>query len=141
MGTKTPQICQCDEWCRDISDYPCYNRAIKKEGHYDIWRKTEKTENGKQDETRRMANLVWYISSEVRGKGYTTEAAKAVVKHLQNIGFERIEAFANIENVASQRVMEKIGMEYEGTLKKYDLRRNGSLYDAKMYAITERELD
>lgn len=91
----------------------------------------------KQDDYRRMADLVWYISPIVRGKGYTTEAAKAVVKHLQKIGFERIEAFANVENKASQRVMEKIGMKFEGTLKKYDCNRDDSLYDANMYAITE----
>lgn len=94
----------------------------------------------RQDEDRRMADLVWYISPNVRGKGYTTEAAIAVIKTLQEVGFERIEAFANVENTASLRVMEKIGMEYEGTLKKYDCRRDGSLYDAKMYAITEKEL-
>ncbi len=91
----------------------------------------------RQDDDRRMADLVWYMSSDVRGKGFATEAAKAVVKTLQEVGFERIEAFANVENIASQRVMEKIGMEYEGTLKKYDCRRDGSLYDAKMYAITK----
>lgn len=91
----------------------------------------------RQDEERRMADLVWYVCPSIRGKGYATEAAKAVVKTLQEVGFERIEAFANVENIASQKVMEKIGMKYEGTLRKYDYRRDGSLYDAKMYAITE----
>lgn len=92
----------------------------------------------KQDDEKRMADLVWYISPDVRGKGYMPEAGKAVVGCLQEIGFERIEAFANVDNLSSQKVMEKIGMQYEGTLKKYDLRRDGTLYDAKMYAITER---
>lgn len=89
----------------------------------------------KLDDERRMADLVWYISPAVRGKGFMTEAGKAVVGFLQNIGFERIEAFANVENIASIKVMEKIGMQYEGTLRKYDCRRDDSLYDAKMYSI------
>ena len=89
----------------------------------------------KLDEYRRMADLVWYIIPAVRGKGYMTESAKAVVEFLQNIGFDRIEAFANVENIASIKVMEKIGMQYEGTLRKYDCRRDESLYDAKMYSI------
>ena len=89
----------------------------------------------KFDDYRRMANLVWYIIPTVRGKGYMTEAGKAVVKFLQNTGFDRIEAFADVENIASIKVMEKIGMQYEGTLRKYDCRRDDTLYDAKMYSI------
>ena len=89
----------------------------------------------KFDDYRRMADLVWYIIPNVRGKGLMTEAGKSVVEFLQNIGFERIEAFANVENIASIKVMEKIGMQYEGTLRKYDCRRDDSLYDAKMYSI------
>ncbi|MBO5394672.1 MAG: GNAT family N-acetyltransferase [Clostridia bacterium] len=91
----------------------------------------------KQDDYRRMADLVWFVSPTVRGKGYATEGARAAIKHLQKVGFERIEAFADVENKPSQRVMEKLGMKYEGTLKKYDCRRDESLYDANMYAITE----
>lgn len=87
------------------------------------------------DDERRMADLVWYITPAVRGKGYMTEAGKAVVEFLQSIGFERIEAFADVENIASIRVMEKIGMQFEGILRKYDCRRDDSLYDAKMYSI------
>ena len=89
----------------------------------------------KFDDYRRMADLVWYIIPAVRGRGFITEAGKAVVEFLQNLGFERIEAFANVENIASIKVMEKIGMQYEGTLRKYDCRRDGSLYDAKLYCI------
>ena len=66
------------------------------------------------DDERRMADLVWYIIPTVRGKGYMTEAGKAVVELLQNIGFERIEAFADVENIASIKVMEKIGMQRIG---------------------------
>ena len=119
--------------------------SYKRKKFYD-WGIIEKSTNRfvgriclyKQYEYRKMADLVWYILPDVRGKGYTSEAAKAVVRILQDVGFERIEAFANVENVASQKVMEKIGMKYEGTLKKYDCRRDGSLYDAAMYAITEK---
>ena len=89
----------------------------------------------KYDDYRRMADLVWYMMPTFRCRGLMTEAGKAVVEFLQNIGFERIEAFANIENIASIRVMEKLGMEYEGTLRSYDCRRNKTLYDAKMYSI------
>ena len=92
----------------------------------------------KLDDDRRMADLVWYIIPTVRGKGYMTEAGKAVVEFLQNIGFERIEAFADVENIASIKVMEKIGMQFEGILRKYDCRRDDTLYDAKMYSVIKQ---
>lgn len=89
----------------------------------------------KQDDERRMSDLVWYLNANYRNKGYITEAVKAVINHLFAIGFERIEAFANVENKASTKVMEKVGMQYEGTLRKYDVRRDDSLYDAEMWSI------
>lgn len=89
----------------------------------------------KLDHYRRMADLIWYINSNFRNKGFMSEAGKSVIKFLQDIGFERIEAFADLGNFASVKVMEKIGMSYEGILRKYDCRRDDSLYDVKMYSI------
>jgi len=49
------------------------------------------------------------------GKGYATEAAKATLQYgHQNLKLEKIIAHANIDNIASQKVLEKIGMEYVG---------------------------
>lgn len=93
----------------------------------------------KQDEERRMADLVWMLNANYRNKGYITEGVKAVINHLFHIGFERIEAFANVVNKASIKVMEKVGMKYEGTLRKYDCRRDDSLYDAEMWAIIDED--
>ena len=89
----------------------------------------------KQDDYRRMADLVWQLNANYRNKGYISEGVKAVINHLFEIGFERIEAFADIENKASTKVMAKVGMQYEGTLRKYDCRRDDSLYDAEMWSI------
>ena len=91
----------------------------------------------KQDEDRRMADLVWYLNPKYRGKGYMTEAAITITKFLKEIGFERIEAFANVENIASQKVMQKAGFQFEGILRKYDANRDDSLYDAAMYSIID----
>jgi len=49
------------------------------------------------------------------GKGYATEAARAVLAYgFEEVGLVRIVAVAHPENVASQRVLEKIGMRREG---------------------------
>jgi len=47
------------------------------------------------------------------GKGYATEAAKAALRHgFETLKLDRIIALAKPENVASRRVIEKIGMRY-----------------------------
>ena len=117
-------------------------KSYNKEDYYD-WAVVEKETNKligriglfKQDDERMMADLVWYINKESRGKGYIPEAVKEIIKLLQSVGYKRIEAFANVKNKASQRVMEKCGFSFEGTLKKYDLDREGNLYDANMFSI------
>lgn len=48
------------------------------------------------------------------GKGFATEAARAWLAHgFEELRLDRIVAVADEENVASRRVLEKIGMRYE----------------------------
>lgn len=117
-------------------------KKYKNKDFYD-WAVVLKSENKmigrisvyKQDDYRRMADLVWQLNANYRNKGYISEGVKAVINHLFEIGFERIEAFADVENKASTKVMAKVGMQYEGTLRKYDCRRDDSLYNAEMWSI------
>ncbi|MES2849761.1 MAG: GNAT family N-acetyltransferase [Bacteroidota bacterium] len=49
------------------------------------------------------------------GKGYATEAAKATLQYgHQNLKLEKVIAHAHIDNIASQKVLEKIGMQFVG---------------------------
>jgi ribosomal-protein-alanine N-acetyltransferase len=49
------------------------------------------------------------------GRGYATEAARAAVRYgFEQRGLDRIAAVAYVENTASRRVMEKLGMRYGG---------------------------
>jgi RimJ/RimL family protein N-acetyltransferase len=49
------------------------------------------------------------------GRGYGTEMAAAVLRHgFVTLGLERIAAIANLDNVASQHVLEKIGLHRRG---------------------------
>ncbi len=49
------------------------------------------------------------------GKGYATEAASHTLKYgLQQLQLKKIVAHAHIDNIASQKVLEKIGMQYVG---------------------------
>jgi RimJ/RimL family protein N-acetyltransferase len=52
--------------------------------------------------------LGFMLEREVRGRGYATEAARAVTQH-GLLYVERIEAFTHPENLASQAVLRKVG--------------------------------
>jgi RimJ/RimL family protein N-acetyltransferase len=54
------------------------------------------------------------------GQGIATEAARACLRFgFESAGLEQILALAEPENIASQRVMQKIGMQYQGTTHRY----------------------
>ena len=64
--------------------------------------------------------VAYHFARRHWGKGYATEAAAACVEAgLRDAGLPRVLAFAYPENVASIRVMEKIGMRYEGRVQLY----------------------
>jgi ribosomal-protein-alanine N-acetyltransferase len=60
------------------------------------------------------------LARDAWGHGYATEAARAFVAAALDIPtLWRIQAYCDVENCASARVLEKIGLEREGTLRRY----------------------
>lgn len=61
------------------------------------------------------ALLGFLVKRDYRGRGYATEAARAVVDYgFEQLGLARILAGCDPENEASRRVLEKIGMRTVG---------------------------
>lgn len=74
------------------------------------------------------------------GNGYMPEAARAVIDWaLQQPSIYRVYATADVENIASHRVLEKVGMQCEGLLRKYIVHPNVSDVprDSYIFAITK----
>ena len=68
-------------------------------------------------------DLAYHFARTSWNKGYATEAAIAVVAHgLGPLGLDSIMAVVVPENVGSWRVMEKVGMRYEGLADYYGLK-------------------
>jgi RimJ/RimL family protein N-acetyltransferase len=83
--------------------------------------------------------LYYHIGKEYWGQGYATEAAKAVVDSAFKIPeIVRVSADALTTNPASSRVLEKIGMKFEGCLR-MKFFRNGTFGDFNKYSILRRE--
>lgn len=84
----------------------------------------------------RRAELGYTISRAYWGHGYATEAAQALVTFaLEQMQLVRVEAVCLPDHQASARVLQKIGMQYEGLLHSYQIWR-GQPRDLLMYAIT-----
>ncbi len=73
-------------------------------------------------------------------QGYMTEALTAIIAWaLKQKEIHRVWAVCDVDNIASARVMEKVGMQREGILKRWSLHPNLSAEprDSFCYAITK----
>lgn len=89
----------------------------------------------------RRAEIGYTIARDYWGHGLATEAARALVRFgFQHMNLVRIEAICTPGNHASERVLQKIGMQFEGLLRSYQIWQ-GKPRDLKMYAIisTDRQ--
>src|SRR5260221_10404862 len=90
--------------------------------------------------TNRCMELGYVLSEAYHGQGIVPEAARAMLGHLfAAYEVERVQAHCMTPNVASARVMQKIGMTFEGTLRS-SLFHRGAFWDMHMYSILRREL-
>jgi RimJ/RimL family protein N-acetyltransferase len=57
-----------------------------------------------------VADLGWILDKNYWNHGFVTEAAFAVVKLAKSLGYKKLIAQCDKDNIGSYRVMEKIGM-------------------------------
>ena len=90
-------------------------------------------------EEAEYATLGWCMGRFWWGKGIMPEAATAVLKYLfTECNFNRIDAEHDVANPKSGRVMQKIGMTFEG-IKRQGGRNNQGIVDLKVYSILKNE--
>ena len=83
----------------------------------------------------KRALINYWLGLPYWNQGYATEAARRVIAFgFEELGLNRIEATHFLRNLASGRVLQKVGMAYEGTLRGY-LLRGDTFEDVMMYAI------
>jgi ribosomal-protein-alanine N-acetyltransferase len=84
--------------------------------------------------------MLWYtLHPDHWGRGYTTEAARAMVNFaFRELRLHRIWADCDPDNIASWRVLEKLGLRREGHLRE-NAWVKGEWVDSFIYAILDRE--
>lgn len=85
------------------------------------------------------AEIGYVINPEYSGRGIAAEAARSVLKFgFEELGLNRIEAKFMVGNDASRKVMEKLGMSYEGVARSAVLAKS-SYKDVGCCAILKSE--
>jgi ribosomal-protein-alanine N-acetyltransferase len=90
----------------------------------------------------RRAELAFNLSRSHWRRGYATEATGAFVAHALSSGgpgLQRLEATCMMENIASARVLTKLGFTLEGTLRQSH-QRAGQFFDMKLFARLAADL-
>ena len=91
------------------------------------------------DANNQIAMLGYAISREHWGQGIATEAARAAVAWgFRTFGLAKIWASTDARNVASRRVMEKLGMQLEGLFRSHAVGRDGRT-DSVTYGLLREE--
>ena len=81
----------------------------------------------------------YWIGMPYWGRGYATEAGRAIVRYgFDQWSLHRVEAFHFTRNPASGRVLQKLGMRHEGTLRG-DTKKWGEYLDTEMYGVLRSE--
>jgi ribosomal-protein-alanine N-acetyltransferase len=85
------------------------------------------------------AYLGYWISPEVGGRGFATEAVRqAVAAAFRTLALHRVQAAVIPRNTASVRVLEKVGFREEGLALRY-LRIAGVWEDHRLFALTAED--
>jgi RimJ/RimL family protein N-acetyltransferase len=86
------------------------------------------------------AEMGYWIGKPYWNHGFCTEAAKALLVYgFNSLKLNRIYALHFTRNPASGRVMQKIGMHHEGTLRQ-DIKKKDQFEDLEVYGILRSEI-
>ena len=86
-----------------------------------------------------IASLRYSIARPCWNRGLITEAVTGVVEWgFEELGLQKVYSRVDVANIASWRVMEKIGMTLEGTLRSHCVNR-GVRHDYRSYGILRCE--
>ena len=102
----------------------------------DAWAQTEVADRARGVQ----AELGWVVDPAHAGQGYATEAATALLRIcFEDLGLRRVIAQCFADNVASWRLMEKLGMRRETHTVRESLHRSGEWLDGYAYAMLAEE--
>ena len=90
---------------------------------------------------RYRGHIGYWVVAHARGRGVCTRALRLVSRWgLEDERLERLELITDPDNIASQRVAEKVGYRREGVLRSHLRHPDGRVRDSVMFSLLPGEL-
>lgn len=86
----------------------------------------------------KVGDFGYVLAKKYWGQGYMTEVLRTMIAvGFSTFGFEKILGYCDVDNIASARVMEKVGMAFVGIQKERSIRPalGNVKRDSKVYEI------
>jgi RimJ/RimL family protein N-acetyltransferase len=87
-----------------------------------------------------VGEIGYWMSESMRGKSIATTAVRMLTDYgFATIGFKRVEAMVDVENIASTKLLTSAGYQREGLLRKKISRDDGRQVDLYLFAAIPEE--
>jgi RimJ/RimL family protein N-acetyltransferase len=90
------------------------------------------------DAERRIVEIGYWVFPPARGRGIATTIARMLAEHAFSLGVERVAAYVNVGNTASERVLERAGFTREGVVRSMPL-PDGRRIDKTLFSLLPGE--
>lgn len=113
-------------------------------GKFGIELKEEKkligTADLRVDMKKSKGEIGYALNKKYFNQGYATEAAEALTEFaFETLQLEKVSATCDERNKASEAVMKKLGMQFEGRSRNHELWKNGEWINMLFYSILRKE--
>ncbi len=86
------------------------------------------------DSERGIVELGYWLYPHARGRGFATRVARLLAEHAFALGVQRVAAYVNVGNRASERVLERAGFSREGVIRSLP-KPDGRRVDKTLYSL------
>jgi RimJ/RimL family protein N-acetyltransferase len=90
------------------------------------------------DAERGIVEIGYWVFPPARGRGVATTIARMLAEHAFSLGVERVAAYVNVGNTASERVVERAGFTREGVVRSMP-KPDGRRVDKTLFSLLPGE--
>ena len=90
------------------------------------------------DAERKIVEIGYFVLPHARRRGVATTIARMLAEHAFSLGIERVAAYVNVGNTASERVADRAGFTREGVVRSMP-KPDGRRIDKTLYSLLPGE--
>ena len=90
------------------------------------------------DAERKIVEIGYFVLPHARRRGIATTIARLLAEHAFSLGIERVAAYVNVGNTASERVVERAGFTREGVVRSMP-KPDGRRVDKTLFSLLPGE--